>query len=121
MCPSSNLIYQLSDSSSKGCFYYRVDEPTYHTFIIKSDYFIFHETTQGPFKRADTIYAPWYVEGMFYADSSLETVLGGDSRVFNYALEPGISTLWHLTYSSSINELDYPNFAISNLRAYLNE
>ena len=52
-------IISLSDSSSKGCFYYRVDEPTYHTFIIKSDYFIFHETTQGPFKRADTIYAPW--------------------------------------------------------------
>ena len=52
-------IISLSDSSSKGCFYYRIDEPTYHTFIIKSDYFIFHETTQGPFKRADTIYAPW--------------------------------------------------------------
>ena len=57
----SNIIkiISLSDSSSKGCFYYRIDEPTYHTFIIKSDYFIFHETTQGPFKRSDTIYAPW--------------------------------------------------------------
>ena len=57
----SNIIkiISLSDSSSKGCFYYRIDEPIYHTFIIKSDYFIFHETTLGPFKRADTIYAPW--------------------------------------------------------------
>jgi len=60
----SNIIkiISLSDSSSKGCFYYRINEPTFHTFIIKSDYFIFHETTQGPFKRSDTKYAPWSPE-----------------------------------------------------------
>ena len=35
----SNIIkiISLSDASSKGCFYYRIDEPIYHTFIIKSD------------------------------------------------------------------------------------
>jgi|TARA_B100001964_G_C14244424_1_gene606670 cupin fold WbuC family metalloprotein len=52
-------IISLSDASSKSCFYYRINEPTYHTFIVKSDIFIFHETTQGPFRKSDTIYAPW--------------------------------------------------------------
>jgi len=52
-------IIQLSNSSSKSCFYYRINEPTYHTFIINSDVFIFHETTQGPFKKTDSINASW--------------------------------------------------------------
>ena len=52
-------IIPLSDTSSKSCFYYRISEPMYHTFIVKSDIFIFHETTQGPFRKSDTIYAPW--------------------------------------------------------------
>ena len=52
-------IIPLSKFSTKSCFYYRISEPMYHTFIIKSDIFIFHETTQGPFKKSDTIYAPW--------------------------------------------------------------
>ena len=51
-------IISLSKDSSKSCFYYRISEPTYHTFIVKSDIFIFHETTHGPFKKSDTLYAP---------------------------------------------------------------
>lgn len=52
-------IISLSKNSSKSYFYYRISEPMYHTFIINSDIFIFHETTQGPFKKSDTLYAPW--------------------------------------------------------------
>ena len=52
-------IISLSETSSKSCFYYRISEPMYHTFIVKSDIFIFHESTQGPFRKSDTIYAPW--------------------------------------------------------------
>ena len=52
-------IISLSDPHSKSCFYYRIDEPIYHTFIINTDIFIFHETTQGPFKKTDSINAPW--------------------------------------------------------------
>ena len=52
-------IISLSDSSSKWCFYYRINKPVYHTLIVKTDVFIFHETTQGPFRRSDTINAPW--------------------------------------------------------------
>ncbi len=54
-----NKIISLSKDSPNSFFYYRVDKPIYHTFVIKSDCFIFHETTQGPFKKIDTEYAPW--------------------------------------------------------------
>lgn len=43
-----------------GCrFYYRIDKPAYHTLVIHSDVLIFHETTQGPFLRTNTVFAPW--------------------------------------------------------------
>jgi len=40
-------------------FFYRINDPLYHTLRITSDYFVFHETTNGPFDKADTIWAPW--------------------------------------------------------------
>ena len=40
-------------------FFYRLADPYYHTLLIHSDYVIFHEITNGPFNRADTIFAPW--------------------------------------------------------------
>lgn len=52
-------IIQMGDSSTGKVFYHRMPESTYHTIIIKSDLLVFHETTKGPFNRADTIYAPW--------------------------------------------------------------
>jgi len=54
-----NKIISLSKNLSKSYFYYRISEPTYHTFIVKSKIFIFHETTHGPFRKSDTLYAPW--------------------------------------------------------------
>lgn len=52
-------IISLSKSKKLCSLYYRVSEPTYHTFIVKSDCFIFHETTQGPLKKSDSLFAPW--------------------------------------------------------------
>jgi cupin fold WbuC family metalloprotein len=52
-------IISLSKYSHNSSFYYRISKPVYHTFIIKSDCFIFHETTQGPLKKSDSVYAPW--------------------------------------------------------------
>jgi cupin fold WbuC family metalloprotein len=40
-------------------FYYRIEEPSYHTMLIKSEYFVFHEITNGPFRASDTVFAPW--------------------------------------------------------------
>lgn len=52
-------IIRMGDYLS-GCeFYYRISDPYYHTLLIRSDFLVFHETTNGPFKRSDTIFAPW--------------------------------------------------------------
>jgi len=69
-----------------------------------------------------TFYPPWYIEAEFYADSTFTTKFGGTRTTKNYSLAPDENTLWQLTYSSSlIVESDYPNFAVKNLRAYMEE
>lgn len=55
-------IVEMGDYLSGKCFYYRISDPLYHTLRIHSDFFIFHETTNGPFKREDTVFAPWSPE-----------------------------------------------------------
>lgn len=50
---------KMGDYSSELSFYYRISEPLFHTLIIKSRFLIFHESTTGPFNRAETVFAPW--------------------------------------------------------------
>ena len=70
----------------------------------------------------DSFYPPWYIEAEFYADSTFTTKFGGTRTTKNYSLAQGENTLWQLTYSSSlIIESDYPDFAVKNLRAYMEE
>ncbi len=59
-----NITYviPLGDYSSRHRFYYRISEPAYHTLLIRADYVIFHETTRGPLKKSDTVFAPWAPE-----------------------------------------------------------
>ena len=69
-----------------------------------------------------TILAPWYIEAMFYSDSTFTETFGGDNDRMNFPLEPGVSGYWTLTHSSdNVVEADYPNFAIKDLRAYKNK
>jgi cupin fold WbuC family metalloprotein len=55
-------VMHVGDASSGRPFYFRNDDPRFHTQIITSDFLAFHETTNGPFNRADTIFAPWSPE-----------------------------------------------------------
>lgn len=50
---------RLGDYASGHLFYFRMDAPIFHTLIIRSPSLVFHETTNGPFDRAETIFAPW--------------------------------------------------------------
>ena len=50
---------QMGDYLSGYNFYHRISFPYYHTLIIRSDVLVFHETTNGPFKRTDTIFPVW--------------------------------------------------------------
>ena len=67
-----------------------------------------------------TISAPWYIEAMFYSDSTFTETFGGDNDRMNFPLEPGVTSYWTLTHSSdAVVEANYPNFAIKDLRAYI--
>jgi len=52
-------VIPMGDYASGQKFYYRISDAVYHTLIIHSGFVVFHETTQGPFRRADTEFAPW--------------------------------------------------------------
>ena len=52
-------LIRMGDYASGRVFYYRVASPVFHTLIIRSDVLVFHETTNGPFDRSDTVFAPW--------------------------------------------------------------
>ena len=52
-------ILKMGDYASGRPFYLRIDDPVFHTLIIRSDVLVFHETTNGPFERKDTLFAPW--------------------------------------------------------------
>lgn len=55
-------VIRMGDYASGRTFYYRMSIPVFHTLIIRSEVIVFHETTNGPFNRADTIFAPWSPE-----------------------------------------------------------
>ena len=52
-------VIRMGDYLSGKTFYYRMAAPFFHTLIIRSEVLVFHETTNGPFNRKDTMFAPW--------------------------------------------------------------
>src|SRR5262249_16382642 len=40
-------------------FYYRIGRPAFHSQVVLSEHVIFHEVTKGPFRREETLFAPW--------------------------------------------------------------
>ena len=50
---------EMSNYNGGEVFYYRLSEPLFHTVIIKSEVVVFHETTDGPFRREDMVFAEW--------------------------------------------------------------
>ena len=69
-----------------------------------------------------TILAPWYIEAMFYSDSTFTETFGGDNYRMNFPLESGVTGHWTLTHNSDgVVEANYPNFTIKDLRAYINK
>jgi cupin fold WbuC family metalloprotein len=55
-------VIRMGDYASGRTFYYRMAVPVFHTLIVRSDVLVFHETTNGPFDRKDTVFAPWAPE-----------------------------------------------------------
>jgi cupin fold WbuC family metalloprotein len=52
-------IVKMGDMSSGKIFYYRIADPIYHMLLIRTKFLVFHEVTQGPFLREQTIFPEW--------------------------------------------------------------
>lgn len=50
-------IIALGDASSGRNFYYRLSDSAFHTLLIRTDYLVVHEVTNGPFLRDRTVLA----------------------------------------------------------------
>lgn len=52
-------IVQLGEYGSGSPFYHRSDGSSFHTVFVRSAVAVVHETTRGPFRLEDNIFAPW--------------------------------------------------------------
>jgi cupin fold WbuC family metalloprotein len=50
-------IIELGDARSGRNFYYRLSESAFHTLLIRTDFLVVHEVTNGPFSRDKTVLA----------------------------------------------------------------
>ena len=50
---------ELGNYASGKDFCYRINQNIFHMLLIKSEFFIFHENTEGPFNNTETIFAKW--------------------------------------------------------------
>ena len=56
---SIQKIIEIGAPDSGRIFYQRLTGPTYHMLIIRSDFLVFHEITEGPFIRENTVFPVW--------------------------------------------------------------
>ena len=52
-------VIEMGEPSSGRLFYYRLDKPIYHTLLIRTQFLVFHEVTEGPFLREMTRFPDW--------------------------------------------------------------
>ena len=52
-------VVPMGEYGSGKKFYYRLNQPVFHTLLIFSEVLVFHEVTNGPFDKKDTVFAPW--------------------------------------------------------------
>ena len=52
-------VIRMGALHTNKIFFYRLSNSIYHMLIIRSEYLIFHEATEGPFNMKDTIFPEW--------------------------------------------------------------
>ena len=52
-------VIPIGSYGTDRCFYYRLASASFHTVLIDSPVLVFHETTSGPFRPEETVFAPW--------------------------------------------------------------
>ena len=53
------IVMSAERADEAASVFYRLSAPQYHTVIPLTDYVVFHETTNGPFRREDMEFASW--------------------------------------------------------------
>ncbi len=53
------IVMSADRADQAASMFYRLSAPQYHTVIPLTDWAVFHETTNGPFRREDMEFAPW--------------------------------------------------------------
>lgn len=56
---SIRQVIRMGALNSGKAFYQRLSDPIYHTLIIRTEFLIFHESTEGPFLRENTVFPEW--------------------------------------------------------------
>ncbi len=56
---SIRQVIPMGTQRSGKVFYQRLTDPIYHTLLIRSEFLVFHEITEGPFLRESTIFPDW--------------------------------------------------------------
>lgn len=77
----------LTPPGQDGQWFLRLEGPIFHTLAITSPWFVFLETTAGPFDPAQTEFAPWAPDGqdpaatcLYQADLARRLAAMPDSR-----------------------------------------
>jgi len=52
-------VIPVGDPKTGRAFYYRMPDAIPHTFLIESEWLVFHETTGGPFEPGKTHFESW--------------------------------------------------------------
>jgi hypothetical protein len=70
-------VVPIGEPHSGRTFYYRLAAPWYHTLLVSSEFLVFHEVTNGPFRREETVLAPWApAEGDLAAVAAFQERIG---------------------------------------------
>lgn len=56
---SIRQVVRMGEPGSGKVFYQRLSEPIYHMLIIRTEFLVFHESTEGPFMRENTVFPEW--------------------------------------------------------------
>jgi cupin fold WbuC family metalloprotein len=56
---SIRKIIAMGNQNSGKVFYQRLTDPIYHMLIIRTEFLVFHEITEGPFLRESTLFPSW--------------------------------------------------------------
>lgn len=56
-------VIHLGPYPSAKTFFVRLATPVYHMLLVRTEVFLVHETTNGPFSPAETAFAPWAPDG----------------------------------------------------------